>query len=161
MSVLDNALQTLLGLATEIRELWVNASPKSSFAAQSIGVDLSGYDMVMIQHGTYTNGTLFSYVTDIAPVQKLETDRSTLIWGTLCQSGTAISTRGYNALRDYDKDGNNINFRNGSRTLELTTAADNKLCVPYKIYGIKFLGGGYRIARFIKSLFHIRERGWA
>ena len=98
MSVLDNALQTLLGLATEIRELWVNASPKSSFAAQSIGVDLSGYDMVMIQHGTYTNGTLFSY----------------------CQSGTAISTRGYNAYRDYDKDGNNINFRNGSRVLELT-----------------------------------------
>lgn len=161
MSILDNALQALLGLATEIKELWVNASPKSSFAAQSISVDLSGYDMVMIQHGTYTNGTLFSYVTDIAPVQKLETDRSTLIWGTLCQTGTATSTRGYNALRDYDKDGNNINFRNGSRVLELTSVSDNKACVPYKIYGVKLLGGGYRIARFIKSLFHIRERGWA
>lgn len=142
MSVLDNALRALFVNGCKVEEVWRNASPKSSFAAQSISVDLSGYDMVMIQHGTYTNGTLFSYVTDIAPVQKLETDRSTLIWGTLCQSGTATSTRGYNALRDYDKDGNNINFRNGSRALELTTVSDNKTCVPYKIYGIKLLGGG-------------------
>lgn len=142
MSVLDNALRALFVNGCKVEEVWRNASPKSSFAAQSISVDLSGYDMVMIQHGTYTNGTLFSYVTDIAPVQKLETDRSTLIWGTLCQSGTATSTRGYNALRDYDKDGNNINFRNGSRVLELTSVSDNKTCVPYKIYGVKLLGGG-------------------
>lgn len=61
MSVLDNAIQTLLGLATEIKELWVNASPKSSFAAQKINIDMSRYMCVVIvsvYHGDYEEGAV-------------------------------------------------------------------------------------------------------
>lgn len=41
MSVLDNAIQTLLKLGIEVKKVWENASPTSQFVAQKISIDMS------------------------------------------------------------------------------------------------------------------------
>ena len=41
----------------EIKKLWENASPTSSFAAQTIALDLSGYDYILAFVGFATNNT--------------------------------------------------------------------------------------------------------
>lgn len=138
MSVLDNALQALFQMAHK-ELLWKNASPTSTFAEQNISVNLSEYDMIAIEHATPINGIIFAFVTDISPVEKLGLTNNSgeLVYGAFCQSGSAVSTRGYSASRRYTLDDNALHFRTASRTLELMTTIDNKMCIPYRIWGLK------------------------
>ena len=53
MSTLDNALQALFSMAHK-EILWENASPTSSFAAQTIDLNLSEYDAIEIEAGKMT-----------------------------------------------------------------------------------------------------------
>ena len=165
MSVLDNAIQTLFKLGIEVKRVWKNASPTSTFAAQDIAVaDITNCDFVLFLHGTLSNGTIFETISDLVPTELPNPARpsSQLIFGAFCQTGSAVSTRGYNGSRRVGIEEDKISFSSGSRTTDGPTGpADNKMCIPYEIYTIKIIGGGHRVARFIKSLFHIRERGWA
>lgn len=138
MSTVDNAIQALFQMAHK-ELLWKNASPTSTFAEQNISVNLSEYDMIAIEHATPTNGTIFAFITDISPVERLGLTNNSgeLVYGAFCQSGAAASTRGYSVARRYDIDDNALHFRTGSRTLELTTTVDNKMCIPYRIWGLK------------------------
>lgn len=165
MSVLDNALQTLFKLGIEVKRVWKNASPTSTFAAQDIAVaDITDCDFVLFLHSTLSNGTILETVSDLVPTElpNPALPSSQLTFGSFCQTGTATSTRGYNGARRVGIKEDKISFSGGLRTTDGPTGpADNKVCIPYEIYTIKFIGGGNRIARFIKSLFHVRERGWA
>lgn len=50
------ALEALLALGgIQIKKLWTNASPTSSFANQTINLDMTGYDLIKIQFNLDTN----------------------------------------------------------------------------------------------------------
>lgn len=154
MSVLDNALQTLFKLGIEVKTLWVNASPGSSFAEQ--GVPLPGiknYDYIAIDYrvnALYTESSQGIVTTSGASVA-LESFANTQLTAQIAFLSRSVyvddnAARFYNCLLK-PTSGNGQTFNNG--------------IVPTVISGIKLIGGGYRIARFIKSLFFRTERGWA
>lgn len=162
MSVLDNALQTLFKLGIEVKKAWENASPTSGFAAQSINIGTSNYDFAMILHqsANVTGGN--RHAIDIIE-NNTETNNMLRLAGFVASSTAA--NRGFGAQRGVMRSGNTLQFTDcvrGRHTGEaIDSMVDPSLCKPVIIYTIKIIGGGYRIARFIKSLFHIRERGWA
>lgn len=64
MSTLDNALQALLEMAHWER-LWINASPKSTFAEQNISVNTAGYELILV---TTTTGSAIMEYGDAAQI---------------------------------------------------------------------------------------------
>lgn len=116
--------------------LWTNASPTSSFAAQTISLDLSGYDMVLIVHlSNQTDGT-FACVSDTLP-KSIGVGKGHLIYGGFIYNAT-VANRGSDGHRGLTFSDAGIAFENAVRTTEgLGTAQNNALCVPYQIYGIK------------------------
>lgn len=104
--------------------LWVNASPTSAFAAQTISLDLNGYDMIEI----VSDGNVFSYsISD-------KTVPLTVIY----EAGTAGNV--YIASRNVTITQTSIVFGGGAYKFfntPTTGNADNKRMVPTKIYGIK------------------------
>lgn len=67
----DNLAATIRSIESEgggqIAKLWENASPTSSFAAQTVGLNLAEYDAVSIYYKNKTNGSAFKS-TGIVPV---------------------------------------------------------------------------------------------
>lgn len=131
---IDKALQQLLAMwqalkaaisqKAEIKLLWQNASPGSSFAAQTIKLGLSGYNYVDIT--VRANNDKASEYTTRLKVDGGATDigamGSTGLYrpATPTQAGVAFLVgRAYTAY-------------NTSNTVQ-----SNNYCVPVKIYGIK------------------------
>ena len=162
MSVLDNALQTLFKLGIEVKKVWENASPTSGFAAQNINIGTSDYDFAMILHWSMNVSGGYRLAVDIID-NNTENNNMLRLAGYVASSTAA--NRGFGAQRGVKRSGNILQFTDCSRGIIasglLSTIVDPSLCKPVIIYTIKIIGGGYRIVRFIKSLFHIRERGWA
>lgn len=163
MSVLDNALQTLFKLGIEVKKVWENASPTSGFAAQDINIGTSDYDFAMILHQSLNVSGGYRRAIDIIE-NNTETNSMLRLSGFVAAS--TAENRGFGAQRGVMRAGNALRFTDCVRGRHSTGApidsfVDPSLCKPVIIYTIKIIGGGYRIARFIKSLFHIRERGWA
>ena len=157
MSVLDNALQTLFKLGIEIKKVWENASPTSGFAAQSINIGTSNYDFAMILHqsANVTGGNRRA-------IDIIENNTET---NNMLRLAGFVANRGFGAQRGVMRSGNTLQFTDcvrGRHTGEaIDSIVDPSLCKPVIIYTIKIVGGGYRIARFIESLFFRMERGWA
>lgn len=106
--------------AMEMTLLWTNASFSSNFAAQTIALDLSGYDAVMI--------TASSEATSFIPVG----DQGAITtWNGyyICRRTVYTSVDGVNfsSATTWSQYGNNVN------------GAENPSwqCRPYKIYGFK------------------------
>lgn len=57
MSVIDNALQTLFKLGIEVKKVWENASPNSSFAAQKINANIDGVTAILVEFKTSTSSS--------------------------------------------------------------------------------------------------------
>lgn len=146
MSVLDNAIQTLFKLGIEVKRVWRNASPASTFAAQDITVaDITNCDFVLFLHSTLSNGMILETISGLIPVNSpnVAWPSGQLIFGAFCQTGSATSTRGYNGGRRVGIKEDKISFSDGSRTTDGPSGpADNQICIPYEIYTIKFIGGG-------------------
>ncbi len=152
MSVLDNALRALFVNGCKVEEVWRNASPASTFPAQKITADLSSFDLVVaLARMTTTNMR-----EGIAVCEK---EGQSQIQFVLGQNKAPYITNRYRGLTASN---NGVQFNDGY--LAYSSAAEeaySTVVIPTVIYGIKLLGGGYRIARFIKSLFFRMERGWA
>lgn len=100
--------------------LWTNPSPSSSFAAQTISVDLTGYDLIFIEYKAISSSTFLSGIIDgdshtilLLAIQNTSNNRN----------GTRVAT--------YD----NTSVQFGNCTFNGTQT--NTYCVPLTIYGVK------------------------
>lgn len=114
-------------LRTEL--LWINPSPLNEFVSQTLELDLTDYDYVMI-YATLDNAIAYADRTKVTSMAKVGTTKN-LIFG----ARTADYIRG---LRDYDVTETGIYF--GTSNLihnNGTTGLNNTWCTPLEIYGIK------------------------
>ena len=154
MSVIDKAIQQLFKDGIKLKELWTNVSPESDFAGQDLTLTNNNADMLAITHESNADSP-----TDAA--------NQTVIIGQVgtggqvnVQASAILMSRGYTWHEQ-----NKLSIGDAQRVPTYGNSASrtevNNRLVPLAVYGIKLLGGGYRIARLIKSLFHRCERGWA
>ena len=102
-------------------KLWENASLSSSFPAQTIALDLSGYDGVSIFY--YVDAT-----TDVhLNTGKVGKNLSGCLWYVTASSG-------YRLHRVFTVSNTGITFHTATNT---GTVAAGKVCIPHVIYGIK------------------------
>ena len=103
--------------------LWTNQSPGTSFAAQTVVLDLAGYDFVMVLAATGTTAvnaeTFIALVDDGASYNIFLRNYNT-------------STQ-YNYLRRFTVDNSGVTFASGLRD----TTENNTYAIPQKIFGIK------------------------
>lgn len=119
----------------EVRQLlWTNPDPTSEFTAKTVNLDLSNYDSVQIVYkGFRTYGESYTAKSDVG--------------SSGCRMGCHINTSGsaYPMVleRAYDVTISGVQFYAGSgkSTNSTSTSTQNGCCVPYKIYGIRKLGG--------------------
>ena len=100
--------------------LWANASPSSSFAAQTVSLDLSGYDAVFI-----TGGYSKDYNTVLAPVFLTVGEKGQFM---------LIGQNGKVGTRDMTVTVTGVQFDVGYYD---AASGNNTYAIPLKIYGIK------------------------
>ena len=101
--------------------LWTNASPSSSFASQTVSVNLSSYSLVLIE---------FRMVASEDVRVSSVTEKGT--------SGRAFTMHNDRKTRTYAVTTSGIAFNDGySGGLNATCSVDNSAMTPYRIYGIK------------------------
>ena len=105
--------------AVRIVKLWENASPSSTFAAQTLSLDLSGYDAVMIFFHNASDSTIY-LSTGMIPIGYKTTLAYTTTSGAIYSRPATASSTG-------------IVFEAG----QTGTTSGAKYCVPVHIYGIK------------------------
>ena len=104
--------------------LWTNPSPSSSFAAQTVALDLSEYNLILVQFLRATNTTSFRG-TDISIVGSASTG---IIGGVDSVNSSVLS-------RSYESTTNGVTFALGRANNE--SSSDSAWCIPTYIYGIK------------------------
>lgn len=108
-----------VGAMSEWTLLWTNASPTSSFAAQTVSLDLSGYDAVLVTSCLATTAT--------------NQDNAMLVMvgdsARLC--GTDNANNAFN--RDLTVLSSGVQFYTG----QTGTSSQNGSRIPLKIYGVK------------------------
>ena len=148
---IDKSVQNLIKMTNAkvtITKLWENASPNSAFAPQTLTIaNLSSYQEYIILYRFHT--TLDMNLTESA-----EVGAGTIM--NMCDAGSI-----YRRNVTYEASGLTISGIDGVKISGVVNVTDNRYLIPAKIYGIKSSGGGTRLTRFIKSLFHRCERGWA
>lgn len=134
MSVIDNALQALFINGCKIKKLWTNASITSSFVAQNVSVNTSGYDGIMVSFrrrnidDEAASGTALIVNYGGGDQVLIEYAATMLFRDVVWNSRSQIKFGDCKRLIQYAV--------SGSRE---TT---NNLLIPVAIYGIKLLGGG-------------------
>lgn len=121
------ALANLGGVS--MKSLWTNASPTSDFAAQTISLNLNGYEYVLVR---YLYSTGYQSQDQIAIV-KVGRD------AYLTFTGVA-STNIYLSQRTISVGGDSVTFGEPVYKTYASTsnpAANNKYCIPVEIIGIK------------------------
>ena len=139
MSIQENttALRNLLDIAyalpnagggTSIELLWTNASPSSSFAAQSVSVDLTACSMVIITmyQGTESGNLSATWIVPKGCFAMLS-----------IVNGGSSGTVSY--FRQATVNDNSVSFGKGYRCKE-AELEDNEYAIPAVIYGIKEVG---------------------
>ena len=123
--------------AMQMDLLWENASPASDFVAQTISLDLSGYDMVAIEHDYQTENRRAKIT--FASVYKSSTSSNTTdLLNTVVDSGvtglyTRFRTAGVNNVCVTFGDGYLVNIT----TTSTAAQKSDDCCCPTKIYGVK------------------------
>lgn len=96
--------------------LWTNGSPSSNFAAQTLAIDFTGYDLILVDCCASTANT---------------TKRSSIVTDYGCSfcgnNGTSVISR------DMHFDSTGLVITDGY----LNAAVHNEVFIPYKVYGIK------------------------
>lgn len=122
------ALKTLNDTKISLELLWENASPGSEFAAKNISLNLSGYEFILISCRRYT--TVSYYVNTIANV-----GQSVMLFVAFTADGDYRFDLNY---RSATVSTSRITFDDATGvTAASAKATDNKLMIPYRIYGIK------------------------
>lgn len=111
---------------TSMTLLWENASPTSAFAAQTIAIDLSGYDMIEVFARSSTGA-----------IQENA-------WGSVAYSkapglGRLYTTNVFMYMREFTVGESWITFADNMqfKTYGSAGTAANTATIPHKIYGIK------------------------
>ena len=102
--------------------LWTNASPSSTFDNHTVEVDLSGYDSIEIEFK-------FNNLSPNCFVSRHRVGVESALIGV-----TGGPTALYPILRWFNFVTKGVNF---SSTISWNLNADNSICIPLKIYGIK------------------------
>lgn len=125
-----NIEQTTVGeeMANSLVLLWTNSGPTNSFSAQTIPLDLSEYQAVLIEFFEYT-GTTSRFVIQTRMAIVGEYYSQCVISG-YC-NGTSLEAFSYRMFRVDTTSA--IYFEDAYNQ----SAKNNYQCVPYKIYGIK------------------------
>ena len=105
--------------------LWTNPSPSSSFAAQTVSLDLSDYDEIEVICRPYA--TEASYFTS-----RVKVGNNGMIYS---QTGYGNPVRIYGTQRNFTPTSTGVAFGDG---LDFSASVSNVYCVPYQIYGIKY-----------------------
>lgn len=132
--------------------LWTNPNPTSNFAAQTVLLDLSGCDAVdVVAVVSRTSG-------------KMGTCR--LYFGApVSQSLVFLGDDATKHTRDLTLYTDGITFQNGYyqyMTSGSSKTTDSGQAIPYKIYGVKLVGGVIEsIKRFFTPLSSPKDWGWA
>lgn len=129
MSVLDNALQALFSMAHK-EILWENASPTSSFAAQTIDLNLSEYDAIEIEAGKMTT----SLVVNSFKISKSD-NYDVLNLQFLYGANSKIY--GYYRPVEVHISENKLIFNAGYITSDSQDAQNNISCIPLRVFGMK------------------------
>lgn len=112
--------------ALQMTELWKNASPTSTFGEQTISLDLSGYDMVLVRARLHTTTSHF------CPVVMVDIGGNK---GLLCGNPHArIARRLVTAKAAGVTFEGAVYFANYGET---TSTANNDYLIPVSIHGIK------------------------
>lgn len=132
MATLDTALQQLITAVTErigMKLLWSNASPTSGFAAQTISLDLSGYDFVAIQHrwGTTVEDYHFSIVGKSKKTHLKQLENASYANVILTSRGVTVTNTGVTFEAGYSK----TIYSSSSGGSQATSL------IPVAIYGLK------------------------
>jgi hypothetical protein len=96
-----------------MQQLWINESPASSFSAQTIDLDLSGYTLVYIVP-LYNNKSLCLYPGTLAGIGA---------------EGRLVAAQTSTYYRPFSVEEDGVTF-SGAVNSDI-------VCIPYLIYGIK------------------------
>lgn len=107
--------------------LWTNQSPGASFGAQTVALDLTGYDAVLV---VLKNSTTTDTYASMVCVKEIQSN-------IVCQKE---SDSGVVASRGVLPSDTGVQFLSGRITNAFagTRRADNSYGIPYQIYGIKW-----------------------
>ena len=108
--------------------LWENASPTAGFAAQTIALDLNGYDEIEIEFGMRTSAL---YRTSV----KGSLLESVVLVGTYSFGGSGKILGMNRAVVINDK--TSVVFDDAWETTPSSDTLNNNVCIPLAIYGIK------------------------
>lgn len=112
--------------------LWTNASPTSNFAAQTVSLDLSGYDAVFVISNLMTTG---ENNTGVFVRKGLATETNIVMYGAIvAASAMTVQRRGVTATDT------GVVFSDAKLKAATSTSAgskENSRCIPLYIYGIK------------------------
>ena len=112
--------------------LWTNASPSSSFAAQTVSLDLSGYDAVFVISNMMTTG---ENNTGVFVKKGLATETNIVMYGAIvAASAMTVQRRGVTATDT------GVVFSDAKLKAATSTSAgstENSRCIPLYIFGIK------------------------
>lgn len=116
--------------------LWENPNPTSSFAAQTISLDLSNYDMVLIESRFHTS----SYYDANFSRKIIEVGKRDTLEVLQTPNASSVAYTMYNATRHVITSNSDVYFSDGKyKNVTVSNAAftsDNSYCIPQKIYGI-------------------------
>lgn len=118
-SATDYATEWALPLSMKL--LWTNASPGSSFAGQTIPLDLSGYSMIAIASFYAVNNMI-----------------ETWSFCTVGVTGWLYHFVNYRQRRNITATASSVIFGNGEEAAQTgNLGTNNSVMIPYKIFGIK------------------------
>ena len=108
-------------LPLSMKLLWTNSSPTASFAAQTVSLDLSSYQMVMVL--SVVGGDDLAITHSITPVG---------------ERGRLFAMYNWRQVRVYDVSTTGITFQTGGESNQSgSITTHNQRAIPYQIYGIK------------------------
>lgn len=119
----DDVTVTYTGAMSKWTLLWTNASPTSAFAAQTISIDLSAYDFVMVVYQHWTSS-----------------DVNNSAFCRVGQYGRLLSHDYTLAYRDYHPETTGVYFNIGLVVATYNNSNVNQnasAVIPLQIYGIK------------------------
>lgn len=116
--------------------LWTNPSPTATFVAQTIAIDLTGYDAILIEFMPFPEDTVYYFT---AWSKCLVGRGSALFWMFLNTATAATGAAFPNAAsRTYTVSTTGVTFAAGQMLYGGNAYKDmNSRSVPTKIYGIR------------------------
>ena len=109
--------------------LWENNAPKTVFAAQTLNIDLSGYEMLYV---VFITATDYTYLN----VSMLVNDPSINKQMIASRAGMVQSRRDISLTNNTIAFGNGI-FSKNSANGTVSNGNGTKYAIPYRIYGRK------------------------